>query len=220
MEAKSSCVVSSAGCCDREGMRNAQRNCLEGHWGWGKMRALVTGHATAACWGNSSRDVSYCETLMLPSGKSNISLGCQQDRYFPNGLWEAAAPRFLRWDCKQRCLSACYGAGAERGEEKGAAGCGQPESSRGTRGPAALGCCPRGEMRWAGEPSPSGIAEPNSRVVGCYMAGMVPVAANFSPWLFPTAGAGRGGWGLPSPKRTRISSIARRPAKSPGNCSP
>ena len=111
------------------------------------MRALVTGHATAACWGNSSRDVSCCETPMFPSGKSNISLGCQQDRYFPNGLWEAAAPLFLPCDCEQRCLSAWYEAGAERGVEKGAAGCGQPESSRGRRGPrAALGRCTRGEL--------------------------------------------------------------------------
>lgn len=59
---------------------------------------LVTGHTTAACWGNCSRVASYCETSVLPSGKSNISLVCQQDRYFPNRLWEAAAQLFLPWD--------------------------------------------------------------------------------------------------------------------------
>lgn len=62
----------------------------------------------------------------------------------------------------------------------------------------------------------SGIAEPNTCHGLCCMAGTVPVDTSFSLWLFPTAGDAR----LLSPKCMRISYIARRPVKSPGNCSP
>lgn len=71
-------------------------------------------------------------------------------------------------------------------------------------------------MSGAREPLLSGIAEPNTCHGLCYMAGTVPVGTSFSPWQFPTAGAGR----LLSPKCMRISYIARRPEKSPGNRSP
>lgn len=100
MGVRNSCVVSSAGCCDGEN-EICPEKLLEGDLGL--RQNASTGPAAAACWGNSSRDITYCETLVLPSGKSNISLGCHQDRYFPNGLWESATLFTLGLRAKVPC---------------------------------------------------------------------------------------------------------------------
>lgn len=129
---------------------------------------LVTGHTIAACWGNSSRVASYCETSVLPSGKSNISLVCQQDRYFPNRLWEAAAQLFLPWDHEQGCPHV-FGVVQIR-RRKGQQVCGQPESlCRSRDAQAAPWCCTRCGLSVLESPHSRG-KEPNSYIVGFYTA--------------------------------------------------
>lgn len=126
----------------------------------------------APCWGNTFRDISYCETLVLPSGKFNISLGFHQDIYFPNGLWEASAPLFLAWNCELRCFTAfpCNMKQEQRMlRRKGQ----QAEVSLNVHMGANVllklwDAVPKeGGMSGSREPLLSGIAEPNSCVMGC-----------------------------------------------------
>lgn len=133
---------------------------------------------------------------MLPSGKSNISLGCQQDRYFPNGLWEAAAPLFLPWDREQRCPAA-FQRGMKQ-EQRVGRGKGQQAAASLSAGTGAemlaqvWGAAPSGGQVVLESPCSWGKQSQTHMLWALIWVGTVPIADNFSPWLFPTAGFGRG----------------------------
>lgn len=105
MEARNSCVASSAGCCTGRDEKCPQK-LLKGLGQSTQQPVLGASHTAVPYRENSSRDISYCEALMFPYGKSNVSPGFPQDGYFPSGLWEVAAPLLPAQDCEQRCHAA------------------------------------------------------------------------------------------------------------------
>lgn len=218
MEARNSCVASSAGCCTGRDEKCPQK-LLKGLGQSTQQPVLGASHTAVPYRENSSRDISYCEALMFPYGKSNVSPGFPQDGYFPSGLWEVAAPLLPAQDCKQRC----HAAPQHRIKQEQSLGkrnvcswqwdAASPSPClRSER--VAMWCCAWG-MGCCREPVLSLCS--NSISCGLRYGWEAPQSCQLLPI---TVSYSWGLGGLSSPKSTRASSTARRAARSPGNYSP
>lgn len=218
MERRNSCVASSAGCCTGRDEKCPQK-LLKGLGQSMQQPVLGASHTAVPYRGNSSRDISYCETLMFPSGKSNVSLGFPQDGYFPSGLWEVAAPLLPAQDCEQRCHAALQHrikqeqSLAKRNVCSWQWDAASPSPCLGSE-KVAVWCCV-----WGTGCCEEPVLSPCSNSISCGLrygweapqsCQLLPITVSYS-W-----GLG----GLSSPKNTRASSTARRAERSPGNYSP
>lgn len=108
---------------------------------------------------------------MLPSVKFNINLGFYQDIHFSNGLWEASAPLFLACNCELRCFTAFLCNTKQEQRMLRRKGQQAEVSLRVHMGTNILlrlwdAVPEEGGMSGARQPLLSGIAEPNSHVMG------------------------------------------------------